>query len=44
MPCRRGAPQLAGELIHRQIDAVNYPLLLDMWRRATSETFREATA
>lgn len=28
-------PQLAGELIHRQIDAVNYPLLLDMWRRAT---------
>lgn len=27
-------PQLAGELIHRQIDAVNYPLLLDMWRRA----------
>ena len=28
-------PQLAGELIHRQIDTVNYPLLLDMWRRAT---------
>lgn len=28
-------PQLAGELIHRQIDAVNYPLLLDMWRHAT---------
>ena len=28
-------PQLAGELIHRQIDAVNYPLLLDMWRCAT---------
>lgn len=27
-------PQLAGELIHRQIDAANYPLLLDMWRRA----------
>lgn len=27
-------PQLAGELIHRQIDTVNYPLLLDMWRRA----------
>lgn len=25
-------PQLAGELIHRQIDTVNYPLLLDMWR------------
>lgn len=23
-------PQLAGELIHRQIDAVNYPLLLDI--------------
>lgn len=28
-------PQLAGELIHRQIDTVNYPLLLDMWRHAT---------
>lgn len=27
-------PQLAGELIHRQFDTVNYPLLLDMWRRA----------
>ena len=34
-PADGGAPQLAGELIHRQIDAVNYPLLLDMWRRAT---------
>lgn len=28
-------PQLAGELIHRQIDTVNYPLLLDMWRHVT---------
>ena len=36
-------PQLAGELIHRQFDTVNYPLLLDMWRRA-ADTKRSAKA